>query len=249
MQALQRSLSPQDETFSRSLVRLGGIFVALQSVVLAVAYWLEGAPDWPWRLLANAIACSIGMAAWALERRGAGLVPPMCWSGVCGGDRAGGPGHRRARSHNQLGLPIILLFCGWVLGQQPALWLLAASLGAIMAFKLAQLWGVMGGLVMTWTSVIYTCGMLVLTVVATLLARQHFMSRAAIAEAAQEQLRASEHELRKLSLAVEQCPASIVITDMQTHVVYANQAFLQRSGYALQEVLGRPRVSVHHGHG
>lgn len=245
MQALQRSLSPQDETFSRSLVRLGGIFVALQSVVLAAAYWLEGAPDWPWRLLANAIACSIGMAAWALERKGRwiGATYVLVW-GLWGVIVLAALATGGARSHNQLGLPIILLFCGWVLGRRPALWLLAASLGAIMAFKLAQLWGVMGGLVMTWTSVIYTCGMLVLTVVATLLARQHFMSRAAIAEAAQEQLRASEHELRKLSLAVEQCPASIVITDMQTHVVYANQAFLQRSGYALQEVLGRPTREV-----
>jgi PAS domain-containing protein len=127
------------------------------------------------------------------------------------------------------------------------MWLLAASLGAIMAFKLAVVGrdggtghdldlrdlhlrhaGADGGRHLAGTSA--------------------FPSRAAIAEAAQEQLRASEHELRKLSLAVEQCPASIVITDMQTHVVYANQAFLQRSGYALQEVLGARR-SVHHGHG
>ncbi|MDH1292014.1 GGDEF domain-containing protein, partial [Comamonas terrigena] len=121
MQALQRSLSPQDETFSRSLVRLGGIFVALQSVVLAAAYWLEGALDWPWRLLANAIACSIGMAAWALERKGRwiGATYVLVW-GLWGVIVLAALATGGARSHNQLGLPIILLFCGWVLGRRPA---------------------------------------------------------------------------------------------------------------------------------
>jgi hypothetical protein len=61
-------LSPQDEAFSRSLVRLGAS-LWLQSVVLAAAYWLEGAPDGP-APAGQCHACSIGMAAgrWSAGR-------------------------------------------------------------------------------------------------------------------------------------------------------------------------------------
>jgi hypothetical protein len=69
MQALQRSLSPQDEDLQSQSGAIGGIFVALQSVVLAAAYWLEGAPDWPWRLLANAMPAP---SAWPPGRWSAG---------------------------------------------------------------------------------------------------------------------------------------------------------------------------------
>ena len=53
----------------------------------------------------------------------------------------------------------------------------------------------------------------------------------------------TESELRKLSLAVEQSPESIVITSLSATIEYVNAAFLQATGYTRAEVLGQnPRV-------
>jgi PAS domain S-box-containing protein len=52
-----------------------------------------------------------------------------------------------------------------------------------------------------------------------------------------------EKDLRKLSLVVEQSPASIVITDLTGMIEYVNPAFEALTGYAKEEVLGRnPRI-------
>ncbi len=53
----------------------------------------------------------------------------------------------------------------------------------------------------------------------------------------------AEAELRKLSLAVEQSPASVVITDPQGTIQYVNRKFTEVTGYAAEEALGRnPRI-------
>jgi len=53
----------------------------------------------------------------------------------------------------------------------------------------------------------------------------------------------AEGQIRKLSRAVEQSPASIVITDLQGNIEYANPRFTQVTGYSLEEVLGKtPRI-------
>ncbi|MEY2689915.1 MAG: hypothetical protein RL375_4115 [Pseudomonadota bacterium] len=49
----------------------------------------------------------------------------------------------------------------------------------------------------------------------------------------------AEQQLRKLSLAVEQSPASIVITDVRGQIEYVNPAYAHVSGYSADEVLGR----------
>ena len=52
-----------------------------------------------------------------------------------------------------------------------------------------------------------------------------------------------EEQLRQLSRAVEQSPASIVLTDLQGQIEYVNPKFTQVSGYRLDEVRGQnPRV-------
>jgi len=48
-----------------------------------------------------------------------------------------------------------------------------------------------------------------------------------------------EEQLRQLSLAVKQSPASIVITDLSGAIQYVNQAFVDNSGYAQDEVMGK----------
>ena len=55
--------------------------------------------------------------------------------------------------------------------------------------------------------------------------------------------RAAEAQLRKLSLAVEQSPESIVITNLEAEIEYVNDAFLRITGYSREEVMGRnPRI-------
>ncbi|MBS4099521.1 MAG: response regulator [Sulfuricella sp.] len=53
----------------------------------------------------------------------------------------------------------------------------------------------------------------------------------------------TQAQLRKLSLAIEQSPESIVITGLNARIEYVNEAFLQVTGYDREEVLGRnPRI-------
>ena len=52
-----------------------------------------------------------------------------------------------------------------------------------------------------------------------------------------------EEDLRKLSLAVQQSPVSVVITDLDGKIEYVNPMFSKTTGYAPQEVLGKnPRI-------
>jgi PAS domain S-box-containing protein len=52
-----------------------------------------------------------------------------------------------------------------------------------------------------------------------------------------------EEKLRQLSIAVEQSPASIVITNRDGDIEYVNPKFVQVTGYTLAEALGKnPRV-------
>lgn len=53
----------------------------------------------------------------------------------------------------------------------------------------------------------------------------------------------NEKQLRKLSLAIEQSPESIVITNLDASIEYVNAAFLQITGYSREEVIGQnPRI-------
>ena len=53
----------------------------------------------------------------------------------------------------------------------------------------------------------------------------------------------TEDQLRKLSRAVEQSPASIVITNLQGDIEYVNPKFTKITGYSAEEALGKnPRI-------
>ena len=57
------------------------------------------------------------------------------------------------------------------------------------------------------------------------------------------QRRAQEGQVRQLSLAVEQSPVSVVITDLQGKIIYVNGKFSEVSGYTFAECLGQnPRL-------
>lgn len=51
-------------------------------------------------------------------------------------------------------------------------------------------------------------------------------------------LKKQEQELIKLSSAVEQSPAGIVITDLEGKIEYVNQKFVEVTGYSLEESIG-----------
>ncbi|MEW6165549.1 MAG: response regulator [Pseudomonadota bacterium] len=53
----------------------------------------------------------------------------------------------------------------------------------------------------------------------------------------------AEADLRKLSLAIEQSPESVIITDTARRIEYVNAAFVRNTGYLPEEVLGHtPRL-------
>ncbi|WP_310493904.1 PAS domain S-box protein [Dechloromonas sp.] len=52
-------------------------------------------------------------------------------------------------------------------------------------------------------------------------------------------LREKDLMLRKLSLAVEQSPESIIITNLDAEIEYVNDAFVKRTGYSRDEALGQ----------
>ena len=57
------------------------------------------------------------------------------------------------------------------------------------------------------------------------------------------QRKQAEQMLRMLSIAVEQSPASVVITDLHARIEYVNPRFTQVTGYSVAEVMGQnPRM-------
>jgi len=55
--------------------------------------------------------------------------------------------------------------------------------------------------------------------------------------------RRAQEQVRKLSRAVEQSPASIIITNPAGHIEYVNPKFTQMTGYSFEEVRGKnPRI-------
>jgi PAS domain S-box-containing protein len=53
----------------------------------------------------------------------------------------------------------------------------------------------------------------------------------------------AEREISKLSRATEQSPVSVLITDLQGNITYANQAVFKLNGYSPDELLGKnPRI-------
>jgi nitrogen fixation negative regulator NifL len=55
--------------------------------------------------------------------------------------------------------------------------------------------------------------------------------------------RRAEGSARQLSLAVEQSPVLVVVTDLQGSMIYVNRMFLEVTGYSLEECIGRnPRI-------
>ena len=145
------------------------------------------------------------------------------------------------RGPNLLNYPVLIVLSGWMLGGRATL-VLGALTGVVFGlFFWADARGWMppvpeGNNI---AHAVYLCGILLFTAAVTLLSRSHYLRRVDDAQRTAAHLAASETELRKLLRAVEQSPESIVITDLQGVIEYVNQAYLRRTGYAPDEVLGR----------
>ncbi|MFQ6604378.1 MAG: PAS domain-containing protein [Fidelibacterota bacterium] len=62
-------------------------------------------------------------------------------------------------------------------------------------------------------------------------------------EKLEEKILERTEDLRKLTQAVEQSPASVVITDIDANIEYVNPKFIELTGYSLDEVKGQnPRI-------
>ncbi|MDP3023485.1 MAG: EAL domain-containing protein [Sulfuricurvum sp.] len=59
------------------------------------------------------------------------------------------------------------------------------------------------------------------------------------------QRKKSEDQLLKLSQAVEQSPNTIIITDLDANIEYANAAFFKTTGYSVEEVIGKNPNLLH----
>ncbi len=59
----------------------------------------------------------------------------------------------------------------------------------------------------------------------------------------ERQVRTQQENIRKLSLAVEQSPSTVVITDAKANIEYVNSKFTELTGYTKQEIIGQnPRI-------
>jgi PAS domain S-box-containing protein len=72
---------------------------------------------------------------------------------------------------------------------------------------------------------------------------KHKQRELAYAQREHAALQATQHELRKLSLAVEQSPDNVIITGVDARIEFVNDAFLHTTGYRREEVSGEnPRI-------
>ena len=230
----------QDVT-TQHLVRVAGWAVLLIGCSIAALLALD-APIQIHRVLFNLGAGLVGGLALLLARMrhwrlAAHLLVWGVWLFVTLVTARNGGVH----GPNLLNYPVLIVLSGWMLGGRATILLTALTGVLFAAFFWADTRGWMPPVPdgNTPAYAVYLCGILLLTAAATLLSRRNYLRRVDEAQRTASHLAASETELRKLLRAVEQSPESIVITDLQGSIEYVNQAFLQRTGYARDEVLGR----------
>ena len=207
--ALLLALDPVGQSTSRILFNLGAGLVGGLALVLARLRH--------WRLAAHLLVWGVWCFVTLVTVRNGGLHGP-----------------------NLLNYPVLIVLSGWMLGGRATVVLVAITgmLFGLFFWAEAQGWMPQVTRGSRWAHGVYLAGILVLTAAATLLSRRNYMQRVQEAQRTAHELAASESQLRKLLRAVEQSPESIVITDLQERIEYVNEAFVQRTGYARQEVLG-----------
>lgn len=135
-----------------------------------------------------------------------------------------------------LSLVVTVAFSGWILGVRAALIVgaLATTLVALLAWQGHMKW-------VQWLGVTYT---MVFLLGVIFFGRQRFERQLHLQQLALNELREHKREVSLLYQAIEQIPDSVSIVDAMGHLRYVNAAFERRSGYARNEVLGKPSREV-----
>ncbi|CAN7533250.1 putative bifunctional diguanylate cyclase/phosphodiesterase [Acidovorax sp. LjRoot194] len=239
--AASSSHRPHDDVTSQQLVRAGSWTVAITGTMIAALLLLDEPLPWA-RVLLNLGVGVMGAVAVLLGHlrrwHQAGLV--LVW-GVWAVVAALSASNGGLRGPSLLNFPVIIVVAGWVLGARYTLWLTGATGLLFIVFVWADLNNYMpparyGNLA---AYVAYLSGVLAVTAAATLLSRRSYLRRVREAQQTASSLATRDAELRKLLRAVEQSPESIAITDLEGRIEYVNAAFLTRTGFAQDEVIGQ----------
>lgn len=235
-------LPERDDATTEQLVRAGAWAVmAISSLIVVLLVFLERPLPWT-HLALNTGALAMGAAAVLLgrQRRWHQAAQVLIWGvwAVCALVSANNGG---LRGPTLLNFPVLIVFAGWLLGARPTLTLAGATaaLFVFLGWAGARGWLPPVRIGNPMTQMAYLGGVLVVTLLATLLSRRSYLRRVQEALHTAAHLASTDAELRKLQRAVEQSPESIVITDLEGRVEYVNAAFLARTGHGREEVLGR----------
>jgi len=231
-----------DDATTQQLVRAGAWMVAATGTLIALLLLRDDPVSWT-HVLLNLSAGAMGAAAVLLGRlrlwhQAALVLVWGVWSVVAVVAATNGG----LRGPNLLNFPVLIVFSGWILGARATLCLTGATGTLFLLFVWADLhdWLPAARYGNRAAYVAYLGGILAVTAAATLLSRRSYLRRVREAQRTASSLAARDTELRKLLRAVEQSPESTVITDLDGRIEYVNAAFLHRTGYAQDEVLGRP---------
>ena len=242
----------QPNASAREVVWHGGIWIFTFCLLMAGVQWLQSPGAWP-LISVSMLGAVLMLAVLALTRSRRWRLAAQCfiWGAwlltlaatVVAGDTHTGDARAYAQQIPLLIYPLLVVLAAWVEGARTTKLLLAATV-----LSLGGLW-LAGALGLGWFgprpglsvgTLLCLFGILGLTAAVTLLARDNLARSAVAARRAMDALQRNQDDLRKFYRTVEQNPESIVITDTRLDIVYVNDAFVVRSGYAREDVLGRP---------
>ena len=240
--AVPRSFERVDATTAQLVLAGSWAVLVMGSVIAALLVLLDQTLAWV-PVLLNLAAAALGGAGVLLGRRQrwdmAALVliwGVWCVAALVAANNGG------LRGPNLLNFPVLIVFAGWVLGARHTL-VLTGVTGVLFVFFVwadVQGWLPPARYGNRAAYLVYLSGILAVTAAATLLSRRSYVGRVREAQRTASSLVATDAELRKLQRAVEQSPESIVVTDLQGRIEYVNAAFVARTGFAREEVLGQP---------
>jgi PAS domain S-box-containing protein len=228
------------------------IWVMLVGSVIFMGLLLTLSREYQWRIYSSAGLMTIAAAAHVMLRY-RGAIPTLRLLAIGSWILATlvsfiGEG---VRTPILLSYPIILIFCGWLLGERFATRLFVASSVAVVALAISQQIGLISPSQPVPPAMVAIVHLIVLSVsaVMTLYLLRLFRDRYAEERRLNQELQSSlqtvklrESELRVAATAFESQEA-MLITDAQGVILRVNKAFTAITGYAAEEAVGQtPRL-------